>query len=314
MPSPITNTEAGSSVRAKINTAFTELATAQTDIAGKLDAALADAITDTKASPVDGDQLIMLDSADGGAPKLVTKAQLLAGVGGGGGGSAVGLWDYWDEARIGHAGVASGVFTASAVSGGSNSNSPDSTYFDGHRNLGALLRSTTTANSGFRYSSAQTTSVVFTGGTGNKFRAQFMWLDSFTDRIVRAGYIDSFNNVDSTDGAYFEIIGNSTLTAKTAANGTRTTAATTYTLTLGISYTLDIDVAADGLSARFRVYAGTSETAVFDETITTNLPSGTARSFGVGLFALSSGTTAVNLGMIYSIGCGTIPGFARARG
>ena len=48
-------------------------------------------VTETKPSPVDGDQLVMLDSADSGAPKLVTKAQLLAGVSGGGSG---GDWTY----------------------------------------------------------------------------------------------------------------------------------------------------------------------------------------------------------------------------
>jgi hypothetical protein len=45
-----------------------------------LPTASAPTITATKPLPVDADQLIMLDSAAGGAPVLVTKAQLLAAV------------------------------------------------------------------------------------------------------------------------------------------------------------------------------------------------------------------------------------------
>jgi len=54
----------------------------QTQLDAKLDDALATAITATKASPVDADELIILDSANAGEPKKTTRAQFLSGVGG----------------------------------------------------------------------------------------------------------------------------------------------------------------------------------------------------------------------------------------
>lgn len=42
----------------------------------------AEPVTDTKASPIGADQFLLFDSADGGVPKLTTKAQVLAEVSG----------------------------------------------------------------------------------------------------------------------------------------------------------------------------------------------------------------------------------------
>jgi hypothetical protein len=51
-----------------------------------------------------------------------------------------------------------------------------------------------------------------------------------------------------------------------------------------------------------------------DVTITTNIPATSARAFGAGLVATEATTTASDIGVLYSLGFGTIPGFQRATG
>ena len=86
------------------------------------------------------------------------------------------------------------------------------------------------------------------------------------------------------------------------------------TLSLATLYTFDIDVNAAGTSARFRVYAGTSATPVLDQTITTNIPTTSARVFGTGIVATGASTTASDIGVLFGMGYGTVEAFNRAYG
>lgn len=69
---------------------------------GALPADAAEDISVTKGTPVSADQLILLDSEDGGAPKLVTVGSLPASGGGGGGGEFI-------LAQVTHNGAPSGA-------------------------------------------------------------------------------------------------------------------------------------------------------------------------------------------------------------
>lgn len=340
----IFNGRSGSQIDIDLNE---ELAAQAAAIATKLSEDLATEITTTKPAPVGADRTVLLDSAAGDVPVLSTLAQIFAGqglnslgdvvlaapatgqvlkyngaswvndadaTGGGGAGAALGLWDYWHAARFAN-GVTSpsSVFSGIAMSSGTNNLSAGAATLFGYNNGGVLLRSSTTANSGYRYTSSPNTTFIFGGGFGDTFRAQAQFVDSFTDTTVRVGFHDATSSSDAADGAYFEIVAG-VCSAKTAATSTRTTNATTLALTLGVNYTFDIEVNAAGTAARFRVYAGTSTTPVLDVTNTTNLPAGTSQSFGAALVATNSGTTAVNLCILYSLGVGTIAGLARALG
>lgn len=230
-----------------------------------------------------------------------------------GGGSPLGLWDFWSESWLGSANFASlDGFVGAAVLSGTNNTAIPAAALLGYNPHGVFLRSSNTADGGYRY---QTFSVVgqFFGSATAKFRGRFMWLTSFTGRTVRIGFHDATTAADAGDGAYFEIVG-AVCSAKTANNTARTTAGTTATLSLNVPYTFDIDVAANGASARFRVFGGTSETPVLDQTITTNIPTTSARSFGAGIVATEVSTTASDIGILYSLGFGTIAGFNRATG
>lgn len=226
----------------------------------------------------------------------------------------LGLWDHWTDWRAGSGNAnASDVFTGTAISSGTNTTALPTGGMAGYNDHGVFLRSSTTANGGYRY---QTTSLVgmFFSGVARKYRCQFLWRTSFTGVTVRTGFHDTSTSADAVDGAYFEISG-STCSAKTASNSVRTTHATTITLSLDVAYTFDIEVNAAASEARFRVWGGNDyDTALMDVTITTNIPSTNARTFGAGIVATESSATASDIGILYSLGVGTPAGFARMYG
>ncbi|MDQ7745468.1 hypothetical protein [Hydrogenophaga pseudoflava] len=245
-----------------------------------------------------------------GVPKRIPIAQLINDAYP----QPLGLWDHWTDWRAGSGNAnASDIFTGTAVSSGTNTTALPTGGMAGYNDHGVFLRSSTTANGGYRY---QTTSLVgmYFSGVARKYRCQFLWRTSFTGVTVRTGFHDTNTNADAVDGAYFEISG-STCSAKTANNSTRTTHATTITLSLDVAYTFDIEVNAAASEARFRVWAGNNyDAAVMDVTITTNIPSTSARTFGAGIVATEASTTAMDIGVLYSLGVGTPAGFARMYG
>jgi hypothetical protein len=226
--------------------------------------------------------------------------------------TSLSLWDFWYEWRAGSTGAAaSDYFGGVAVSSGTNTTAatPGATGF---AHAGVFLRSSTSANGGYRYAPSVQTMMAF-GTISRKFRGAFLWRTSFTDRTVRIGFHDANSSTDAVDGAYFEIIG-STCSAKTASNSTRTTNGTTVTLSLDVVYTFDVEVNAAGTSARFRVYENQNETPIMDVTNTSDIPTGTTRAFGPAIVATEASTTASDIGILYLLAFGTIEGFNRARG
>jgi hypothetical protein len=221
-------------------------------------------------------------------------------------------WDFWTEDWFDTSDVGGSVmFLAAVISSGTATTAIPSASLQGYNRHGRFIRSSTTANGGYRF---QTVSLVadYFGVVSHKFRGRFLWRTSFSNVTVRMGYLDTSTVTDAVDGAYFEIVG-STCSAKTANNSTRTTHGTTLTLSLDVGYTFDIEVNAAGTEARFRVYAGQTTTPALDVTITTNIPTSSARSFGCGLIATESTTTAVDIGIVYSLGTGTVAGYEAAN-
>lgn len=226
--------------------------------------------------------------------------------------ASLGPLDFWAEDVYLSTNAAMGMFLGAAVSSGTNTTAIPSGAVDGLIPAGVFLRSSTTANGGYRYQTSSLVGDRFGGGT-RKYQGVFRWLTSFTGRTVRCGFLDTNTSADAVDGAYFEVAA-AVVSAKTANNSTRTTNATTVTLTLGTVYTFDIEVNAAGTEARFRVYAGTNPTPILDVTNTTNIPTTAARAFGAGIVATESSTTASDIGILYRQGIGTVAGFAKLRG
>lgn len=268
-----------------------------------------------------GDIIVGGSSGTPGRVAAGSNAQVLTMVSGspawaaasGAGLDPLGLWDYWQFSRIGNANAAANdMFLGAAILSGTNSTAIPSGGLAGYNGNGVFLRSSTTANGGYSYQTSSLVSDYF-GTISHKFRFQFLWRTSFTGRTVRGGFLDTSTIGDATDGAYFEISG-STCSAKTANNSTRTTNATTVTLSLDVAYTFDIDVNAAGDEVRFRVYAGAEPLAILDVTNTANIPTTSARAFGAGVVATESSTTASDIGILYGLGVGTVEAFTRVNG
>lgn len=233
---------------------------------------------------------------------------------GGGTPAPLALWDYWYQAQFASANATStDMFAGAAVSAGTITTAPPVTNPPtmGFNPYGILIRSSTTANGGYAFRTTQQT-LDFFGTISKKFRVQLASVTSFTGCTIRAGFLDTTTSADAVDGAYFEIVAG-TAVAKTASNSTRTTS-TSYAMALNVAYTLEIDVLANGTSARFRIWADQNETPVFDQTITTNIPTTVARSFCTGVVATEASTVASNICILYAMGVGTIAGFNRATG
>lgn len=213
----------------------------------------------------------------------------------------VGLHDWWSDCCFMTNNAVAGPFIGAAVNSGTNTTAVP--LNPGYLPQGVFLRSGTTANGGYRYQTTLLT-VDYFGVQKRKFRAKYLARTAFTNNTLRLGALDTNTVTDAIDGAYFELVG-ATASAKTASNSTRTTHGTTFTMSLDVAYTFDIDVNAAGTSARFRIYAGTSETPVYDQTITTNIPTTSARAFGWGIVATNSTAVATDIGVLYYMGVGS---------
>ncbi|HMO07156.1 MAG TPA: DUF2793 domain-containing protein [Paracoccaceae bacterium] len=232
----------------------------------------------------------------------------------GDGGSPLGQWDHWSENWFPNTTAAAyDLWTAAAISSGTVQAVTSGAIRQGFNPYGVTLRSSTTANSGYRYVTSSAVSDWF-GVSSRKFRGRIGTWDTISPTgIARIGWLDTTTSADSTDGAYFEIAG-AVLSCKTATGGSRTTHPTTLALTAAQAYALEIDVPASGASVRFRVWQGTGGAPVLDVTIATTIPVAVANAFGAGAVATDSGTAATNVVVLYSLGIGTVAGYARATG
>jgi hypothetical protein len=224
-------------------------------------------------------------------------------------------FDFWYENRLGNNNAASSdEFTAAAISTGTNTTAIPSVdaVIDGLHVGGVFLRSSTTANGGYRY---QTSSLIqtFFGKKRDLGVMTFLWRTAFTGRTVRFGYHDTSTVTDAVDGAYFEII-NDVASAKTASNSVRTTNATTLTLSLDVHYRFEVEANLAGTSINFRIYNDTTNALLLDVTNTTNIPITRARAFGFGLVATESSTTASDIGVLGYIGYGTVDAYNKHYG
>jgi len=219
--------------------------------------------------------------------------------------------DFWQEVQLFSTIGNTSLLTANAISSGTNSTAIPLSNISGKYPYGVFLRSSTTANGGYRYQTPSLTYDHF-GDITHKNRFIVEWLTDFTGRSVRMGYFDSTSITDAVDGAYFEIVGD-VVNCKTANNSTRTTNTMTAVLSLDTNYLFDIEVNALGTLVTFTLYNADTETLIEQTTISTNIPTASNRAFGSGIVATESSTTASDMCIFRYFGIGTINGYNKAR-
>lgn len=218
------------------------------------------------------------------------------------------LSDFCSVARIASNASIAGPFLAAAIGSGTNSSAIPAAAITGFQPSGVFLRSSTTANSGFRYGT--TVSSDCFGTYSRKFRAKCLWRAT-AGNTVRLGFHNCNTATDTNHGAYFEVLGDQ-ITAKTAAASVRTTHPTTLTLTPNTVYAFDIEADAPLSGVRFRVWDMSGGAALMDVTLQTTLPSGSTAPFAASVIATNAGTVASDMIILYEIAFGTIAGFRRA--
>ena len=181
-------------------------------------------------------------------------------------------------------------FVGTAVSAGALSAALPAALGANHPGV-VLLRSASTANSGYRYTAD--VGPIRIGG-GETFDLVFRTTAAFTNNTVRFGLLDTTGSADPFDGAYFELAATGVLVGKTASNQARSTTATLATLAPNTWYHARVAVAADATAVTFTLWddaGGLLGTAQ----LTTNIPTAVNRECGAGVVATSAGTTAVDL-------------------
>lgn len=188
-------------------------------------------------------------------------------------------------------GTAQAGFLGSGISSGTNSTNPASGVVTGNHPGCWLLRSSTTANSGYRIN---TDNDEFRLLGGEIFEAVFRTSASFTNSLVRFGFLDSTSSTDATDGVYFELASTGILTGKTANNATRSTSAAVATLAVSTWYHGRVTINSDATSVAFDLFDDAGS-VVGSQTLTSNIPTASGRETGAGLIATNAGTTSSDI-------------------
>lgn len=210
--------------------------------------------------------------------------------------------------------VAQGPFLGAAIASGNNTGAIPAASLSAYSPYGVMLRgNNASAPSGYRYQTSSLVADRFGAGT-RKFEALLTWYQGY----FSLGFFD-WNSVagsdNPTDGAVFWYSPASSTFAAYTFNNSAGSNSPFSALTSGETYLFQIEVNADGTSAFFRIVTASTGVEHFSTTITTNIPTATNRSFGVGVLTFNpSAELQVNLMILHRMGFGTIAGYDRARG
>jgi hypothetical protein len=223
---------------------------------------------------------------------------------------ALAPWEKWIETFFDVMGNVGSAFTIGSVGGGSIYSAAAFNYSDELWSEGVAMRSSATANSGYRSNRTGYTggpnSIAISGG--KKFRAAWR-PNALINTLVRSGYHDTLLSTAPVNGVWFEQVGGQVV-GKTAAGGANSTTDTAFTLVSGNVYVFDLSINADASLATFSVLSAVGD-LLWSDTINTNLPT---QKVMVGTIATSSNTAITDLGVLYMMGFGSEAGYARARG
>ena len=138
------------------------------------------------------------------------------------------------------------------------------------------LYDSTTAGGGYYIN----TSAVGIDLSGNESTEFVFEIHKTADTECRWGFQDSFLGATSTDGLYFSMIDESEIRAFACSNSTCTEADTSYTFSNNTWYAGLIETNSDATEATFTLYNSATGVELWSETITSNVPTGSARKVG----------------------------------
>jgi hypothetical protein len=182
-------------------------------------------------------------------------------------------------------------FIGAAISSGTNTTAPAAGVIDKDHPGVVLMRSSTTANSGYRYATGA--NYLRLGG-GERFDLVFRTAAAFTNTTFRAGFHESTSSAAPVDGAFVEFVGSGVLSGKTRNNSTESVTGTTITLSANTWYHLRVTLNDDATLATFEVFDMNGD-SLWSATLSTNIPTASGRETAAAAVATNSGTTATDL-------------------
>lgn len=191
-------------------------------------------------------------------------------------------------------------FGTAIVSGTQSATPPAAFRIDGALGM-SLLRSSTSANSGFRWMTQNTDRIK--GQPDLYFRAILGVADDMNLKTIDFGFIDTTSQAESVDGAYFRLSPGSLVCTPRTSNNSARSSGSTFTLAANTYYVFEI-YWESAASIAFTIRSLDEATLHLATTITTNIPNSDVRLFGAGIVATSSGTVVDDLCVIDYMGHG----------
>jgi spore coat protein U-like protein len=111
------------------------------------------------------------------------------------------------------------------------------------------------------------------------------------------GYHDSLTENAPVDGVWLNIA-DGVLTGKTSTNSTSSTTGSSYNLEQNKWYRGKVVLNADASEATFTLYVDDSDTVLWTDTLSTNIPKATGRETNHADVCTYSGTSAIEIGSI----------------
>jgi spore coat protein U-like protein len=134
-------------------------------------------------------------------------------------------------------------------------------------------KSSAAVGSGYMYYTEQL--AILLGG-GEKTTIVFKTAATIAGVTRRMGFLDT-SLTAATDGVYCKIA-DGVITGQTASNSTVSTTATNYTLSAETWYRLVIQLNEDATAATFTLYADDSDTVLWTDALSTNIPTEAGRN------------------------------------
>jgi len=156
------------------------------------------------------------------------------------------------------------------------------------------IASSASANSGAR-AITHSNSIRLSGG--EKTTIIFKTPANLTGVTAVMGFCDTLDAIAWADCACIKING-TTLTGETESNNAGSTTGTSYTVAVDTWYRVVIEVNADATSVSFKLYADDSDTLLWSNTLTTNIPTAAGRELHyviTAIMASPTGTTVLLL-------------------
>lgn len=222
----------------------------------------------------------------------------------------LGVTDFWEETHfLSGASSSNACWTNTAIDSGT-SQAPLAASQNGGHHGQTRMRCAAGSNSGSRWQSS-VNAFRLGSTTPLLFRAVVFFHNLASTETVRVGF---YTSTDHSDGAQAVcmVATNGALVGRTVKDSSANSTGSSFTLSMTTWYTLEIEIAANGASATFRVLDDDGE-LLWDDVLAVTIPVDDDEPVGCGITATSTVGSTTDIVTLDYLGVGTVAGYERAR-